>query len=202
MLSNFFSGRNKAFTLVAPELLENQNRPNDYKVNIFREFPFSERKFPMIMISTVKSTEKKSYIGSDDLLYIETHTNDDGIKSANEVYAGMAYIDLLLSVITTSPDERKKLAELIYLCFSHFYRGQFIYTGENGSLFSIVPASKPIDMGGESEITDESKTTLVYIKDVTLSTTIEYHFMDIGLGERFKEVRNLSIEEESGPIEI
>jgi len=204
MLNNFFSKRSKAYDIVIPEISSLQNIPNspeNTKVHNRRDFPFEERKFPMIVTTIAGAKERKSYIGADDLLLINTRENPDGTKIGHEVFAGMADIDLMLIIVSTSADERSKLAELIYMCFTHFYRGQFIYQDDIGNMFSITPGVKPVDFGAETEVTDESKTTLIYVKDMGLSTFIEYHFEDVATGDKLFELKNIETEIESGPVE-
>jgi len=201
MLENYFSIRSKAYGIVVPEILSLQNKPGDRKVHIRRDFVSQERKFPAIMTTISKAVEKRVNIGADDLLYIRTDTTPDGEKVGVDVHAGMADIDLMLIVAATSPDERSMLAELVFNCFTHYYRGHFIYQDENDGMFAIVPATKPIDFGRETEVTDESKTTLIYLLDLGISATIEYHFADPITDGKWHEVAETTIDEDSGPVE-
>lgn len=201
MLENYFSVRSKAYGIIVPEILSIQNTPSERKTHIRRDFVSEERKFPAIITAISKAVEKKPYIGADDLLFIDVGTTPDNTKVGTEVFAGMADIDLMLIVAATSPDERSMLAEMVFNCFTHYYRGHFIYEDENNGMFAIVPGTKPLDFGRESEVTDESKTTMLYLVDVGLSTTIEYHFADAITDGKFYEVSDVDIEEESGPIE-
>ena len=61
------------------------------------------------------------------------------------------------------------------------------------SLFSLTPATKQISMGAETEISDESATTMVFVKDVSLSAFIEYQFKDFAIGKLY-ELRNINYE--------
>jgi hypothetical protein len=192
MLNNFFSIRNKTYGIVMPEVFAIQNSPGNKKVNIYRDFPFQERKFPLIVVANASAKERKPYIGSDNLLYVDVQENSEGVKSGTNVYAGMADINVMLGIVTTSPDERMMLAEMILMCFSHYYRGQFIYKGHGNELFSITPAGNEIDFGTEAEITDESDTTTVYAIDLGISVFIEYHFEDPLPDGQFTEVQDIS----------
>ena len=206
MLNNFFSARNKAYGIVMPEIFSIQNIPNDEKkINTVRDFPFEERKFPLIIVSNASARERKPYIGSDNLLYVDVQTDSEGAKSGINVYAGMADVEVMLGIVATSPDERMMLSELILICFSHYYRGQFIYHGVGNELFSITPAGKEIDFGTETEITDASDTTTVYVIDIGIGAFIEYHFEDPLPDKISTEVLDISLDDDMadtlGPIE-
>lgn len=201
MLENYFSVRSKAYGIIVPEILSLQNKPGDRKIEIRRDFVSEERKFPAILTTISRAVEKRVNIGADDLLFIREATTPDGEKVGVDVHAGMADIDLMLVIAATSPDERSMLAEMVFNCFSHYYRGHFIYENEDEDMFAIVPATKPIDFGRESEVTDESKTTIIYLVDIGISATIEYHFSDPITSGRWYEVHELTIDEDSGPAE-
>lgn len=201
MMEKFFSIRSKAYAVIMPEVSTVQNTPNDTHIHIYRDFPFQERKFPMIIVGIMKHVEKHSYIGADDLRFINVTETSTGVKTGSEIYGGMADINLGLVVTTTSPDERSLLVELLTMCFTHFFRGQFIYKNEAGELFSIVPGASPLTIGPEAEITDISKTTLVYVNTVSLKASIEYQFSDTITDGKLYEVNHIEIDEDSGVIE-
>ena len=196
MLNNFFSIRNKAYGIVMPEIFSLQNTPNNKKVHTVRDFPFEERKFPLIVVTNASAKERKPYIGSDNLLYVDVKENSEGVKSGTNVYAGMADINVMLGIVATSPDERMMLSELILMCFTHYYRGQFIYHGVGNELFSITPGGNEIDFGTETEITDSSDTTSVYVVDAGISVFIEYHFEDPLPDKTSTEVQEISLDED------
>jgi len=202
ILNEFFSSRNKLYGTIVPEVFAVQNVPKkDKKINNMREFPFEERKFPMIVVSIVRAKERKVFVGSDNFLYQEVFENPDGNLVGVDVFAGMADIGIMMAVLTTSPEERSMFAEMIQLCFTHFYRGQFIYKGDDGSLFSIVPAKDEVDSGSETEIKDESSTTIIYATDVGINSLIEYHFRDFATDGLLFEINNIEVEEGSGLLE-
>ena len=120
MLNNFFSIRNKAYGIVMPEIFTIQNSPvtDGKKIHTVRDFPYEERKLPLIVVSNASAKEKKAYIGSDNLLYVDVQENSEGVKSGTNVYAGMANVDVMLGIVATSPDERMMLSELILMCFA------------------------------------------------------------------------------------
>ena len=196
MLNNFFSIRNKTYGVVMPEIFAIQNSPNEKKVHVHRDFPFAERKFPLIIVTHSSAKERKPNIGADNLLYVDVQENLDGTKSGTNVYAGMADISVMLGIVATSPDERMMLSELVLMCFSHYYRGQFIYKGKGNELFSITPAGSEIDFGTESEVSDVSATTTVYVIDLGISVFIEYHFEDPISDGYFTEVKEINLDDD------
>jgi hypothetical protein len=207
MLNTFFSNRSKAYGIAIPEVLSIQNsdeivtstgKTGHTAVYNVRDFPYTERKFPMVLVATSGVREKKPYIGADDLKMIE-EIDTSGGRIGVEVYGGMVDIDLTLIVVSTSPDERSRLVELIAICFSHYYRGQFIYYDEVGNMFSITPATKQLDFGAETEVKDESTTTMVYITDLAMSVFIEYHFIDVS-DDQLHELKYIDIDPTSGII--
>lgn len=191
MLQNFFSVRSTTFDISMPELASFQNKPNSTLLHIRRDFPFGERVFPLVVPAIKETREKKSYVGSDDMLTVEVGETPDGLKVGTDVFAGMAEIDVSLMIASTSPDERSRIAESIFFCFTHYFRTQFIYAAIDGSLFSITPATKPLSMGSESEITDSSNTSLVFVKAINISTFIEYQFKDYA-NEKSYEIVNVN----------
>lgn len=203
MLERFFSAQSKSFSIPAPEIVEVQSNEAGSKLNIRRDFSSVERKFPMIIVAIRNARERKSFVGADNYLYTDIQTTPDGEKIGWDVFAGMCDIELSLIVVTTSSEERMRYADLLHLCFTHYFRQQFIYYGEDGSLFSITPATKQVEFGAENEITDESKTTLVYVTEVVLSNFIEYHFKDYASDGKGYELKNLiyEIDNELGVIE-
>jgi hypothetical protein len=99
----------------------------------------------------------------------------------------MADVELSIIVVAESPDVRDMLSELVFQCFTNYYRGNFIYTDEDDNMYSIVPSTKQVSMGEERDLTDEDKVSIIYSVDIGLSAFIEYHWKSVG-EDKYEEV--------------
>ena len=182
MLENFFDSNNMEYKLHIPELVEVQNKVEDTKLFIERDFPYKERKFPIIVVSIDSAKEKKMYMGVDN--YVAHKVIEvKGKKTAIPIYTGAGNVTLKLIIATNSAEDRSKLAEMIGICFTHFYRWQYFYTLGDGNTFSIVPNTGELDFGGESEIEDDSANmTFIYTTNITMQAFIEYTFSGVSGG--------------------
>ena len=198
MLKNFFNSINNTYKIQIPEVLEVQNSSDNEKIFIERDFPYKERKMPLILVAIKGASERKMYLGADNLLGLKIHTTSTGEKTAVELYHGAADISLALIIVALSPEERMQLTELVTLCFTHYYRWQYFYTLGDDNVFSIVPNTAQLEFGAESEVTDVSPESLVYVTDITMKSFIEYTFKDFSV---LGSLRNYTIDESSGPVE-
>jgi hypothetical protein len=199
MLKNFFDSVNSTYKLQVPEIVEVQNTSSGLtKIFIERDFLARERRIPMILVAMKGSTEKKMYLGADDLACWDIVETSSGRKFANRIYHGASEISLVLIVIAQSSEERMRFAELISLCFTHYYRWQYFYTYGDGNTLSITPNTKQLDFGAETEVNDISATSLLYLVDISMDVFVEYSFRDVltkGV------VETVEIDESSGPLD-
>jgi hypothetical protein len=197
MIENFFDSINSEYSIMMPEIIGTQNNDEITKIFIKRDFPFTERKLPLIVVATQSIKEKKMYIGVDNLLTYAIRETSTG-KTAVDIYHGAANVTSSIIIICQSPEERMKYADLLNMCFTHYYRWQYFYTLGDNNTFSIVPNVEGLAIGSEQEAKDISPESLLYITDITMTSFIEYTFSDI---DPYYELKNLTIDEESGPIE-
>lgn len=197
MVKNFFDSINKVYQLQVPEIIGVQNSDDAQKVFVDRDFPYGERKIPIVIVAIKKATEKKMYIGADNLLGHKIEETSTG-QTAVELYHGAADVSLGLIIVAESPEIRMQLADLLNICFTHYYRWQYFYTLGDGDMFSIVPNTTELDFGAESEATTDSPDTLLYVTDITMNVYVEYTFRDTNI---LGSMNDYSIEEDSGPIE-
>ena len=180
MLQNFFDAYNQEYKLQIPELVEVQNRVEDTKLFIERDFPYKERKFPMVIVSIKSAKERKMYIGADNYIDHKIIVSSSGTISAVPMYTGAGTISLSLLIATNSPDDRSRLSELIAFCFTHYYRWQYFYSLGDGNTFSIFPNTEELEFGSESEVKDDaSALTYIYVTDISMKAHIEYTFTDV-----------------------
>ena len=198
MLSNFFDSINNTYKIQIPEILEIQNSSDAEKIFIERDFPYRERNVPLILVAIKSAAERKMYIGADNLVGYKRHTTSTGRETAVELYHGAADISLALIIVALSPEERMQLTELITLCFTHYYRWQYFYTLGDGDMFSIVPNTAQLEFGAESEVTDVSPESLLYVTDITMKCFIEYTFKDYNV---LRSLEDYTIDETSGPVD-
>ncbi|HRZ18518.1 MAG TPA: hypothetical protein P5136_00435 [Methanofastidiosum sp.] len=195
ILKNFFSNMVKLYSLSAPEILEIQNTSDLEKIFITQDFPYTERKIPLIIVSIGDGAEeKKMYIGADNLIgykVLGTSTS----KQTVEVYGGAYNVPINISILALTTEDRMKFAELVSLCFTHYYRWQYYYTLKDGNQFSIVPNSTKIGFSGESEVADSSKTSMIYILNLTMNAFVEYTFTNF---DQIGMIRHVIIETSSG----
>jgi len=209
MLKNFFSNMVQSYRITMPDLFELQNSDNDDNKKIFisQDFPYFERKLPIIIVSLKGVKERKMYIGADNIIGYKTITiplrtstgTSTGLSKTVEIYGGAAEAEVALTVIALSPDDRMKICELINMCFTHFYRWQYYYTFGDGNMMTIVPSKTEISFAGESETGDVSKTSMLYINTMNLSSFIEYTFSSQEAGGMLVDY---TIDPASGVIEV
>ncbi len=180
ILETFFSSQFQLYKIMMPELVEVQNTATITKTFIERDFPFFERKLPLIAIASKNKKELKPFLGTDDFLYQDLVQTSSGLISSVNMYANMYHIPVELILATTSPEARMQLQELVNICFSHYFRWSYMYKGEDGSYFNVVPSITPIVITGENEVADKSATTLIYTTSLQFTSYIEYIFPDIG----------------------
>ena len=142
---------------------------------ILRDFSAVQRRFPSVVISIQSALEQKPYIGADNLLYTDSVTAD-GNTAITDIYAGMAQVECMFTIMCESSDQRSKLADMLFVCFANYFRGQFIYKGDDNSQYIITPAITPIAFGSEQEIADDNPMQAVYMTTMSLTSHIEYQF--------------------------
>lgn len=201
MLKNFFNSINVVYKLQIPEIRMVENTEEATKIFIDQNFPYKERKIPIILVAIKGATERKLHIGADNLSCIDIIETSSGRKKAVNRYAGAADITLALIVACQTPDHRMRFAELISMCFTHYYRWQYFYTFGDGNMFSIVPNTQQLEFGAETEATDVSPDSLLYLVDISMKCYVEYTFRDTAeLNEVMGEL-SVDIDPDSGPID-
>ena len=208
MLQNFFSSLNSTYKIQMPDIIGMQGKydvdnvkttsTDTVKVYIEKDFPYGARKLPLILVSLKSATEKKMYIGADNFSYYDIRETSTGRKTATKVYHGAATMSLGLIILSQSHEERMKFADLINMCFTHYYRWHYFYTLGDGNTFSIMPSMDALEFGAETEITNESMMAVVYITDITMRSFIEYSFRDL---LTYPTVQQLNIDANSGVAE-
>lgn len=182
ILDQFFNKYSNLYKFVAPEIIEIENNTENTNIFIEKEFPYYERKLPFIAILSRTKREKKSFLGGDDYVYsqaiIETSTGH--MLAENQMYGNMYEVPITLSIAATSPETRMQLAELVNLCFTHYYRWVYVYKDIDGSYYNVVPTSGIIEISGEKEINDTNTATLIYMCAIGMISLVEYIFVDIG----------------------
>lgn len=202
MLRQFFDATNQVYKISIPEIEEVKNDSVATRTHIERDFPFFERKLPLIAVALPSVKEKKLYIGADNWSSTKVYTTSTGEKNFGyDFYSGMVNVPARFIIAGTSPEERMRLAEFVHICFTHFFRWQYIYEQEDGSFFSIVPATRELSMGGEQEISEQSNLNLIYITTVDMESLIEYSFRNNYLDDRWFKVREVLVDGNSGVIE-
>jgi len=200
MLENFFNSINTSYQLQLPDIKEVQNTNDVQKIFIERDFPHEERKIPLILIAIKGSSERKLYIGADNLSTIRSIETSSGLAAGQNIYHGAADITLSLIVVAQSPETRMQLLELLNMCFTHYYRWQYFYTLGDGNMFSIVPNTQQLEFGTETEATDVSPDSLLYVVEMSMKAFIEYSFADpMNLHDTLADI---TIDETSGPVEL
>lgn len=198
ILKTFFSMNTQLYKMAVPQIVETQNKTTDPKIFIERDFPFTERKLPLIAVSIKSMKEKKAYVGADNMLYPDIRRTSTGdYLTGYNVYAGMQDVDVTLIIAALSQEQRMELKELINLCFTHYYRWQYFYYDEQQNMFNIVPTTTPVEFSGENEVTDPSNVSLIYTTTSKLSSRIEYSFKDYAM--RYEQMGATSeIDSEAG----
>jgi len=182
ILKNYFSRYSNLYKLTAPELELIDNNVDDINVFIEKEFPFFERKLPLIAIISRNKQERKAYLGADDLIYSQTIKNNETgeLVAVNNHYGNIWKVPLALTIASTSVENRMQLQELVSLCFTHYHRWVYHYKDIEGNCFNIVPNSGNIVITGETQSADASNVTIIHHCTVSMDATVEYTFIDTG----------------------
>jgi hypothetical protein len=205
ILKNFFSNYNSSYKTQIPEIIDLQGDNSSSKINIERDFPFFERKLPLIAVVIQDTTEKKTYIGADDFANNVIQSLDGtstGILYGHDSFHGMYTVATQFIVAAMSPEQRMQLAELISVCFTHYYRWQYFYFGPDDSMFTIVPNTKELKFGGESEVKEESAMNMIYITTANMENLIEYKFTEFSEDEKLYQITGIDVDSESGVVEL
>jgi hypothetical protein len=205
ILKSFYAHTKNKFVVQIPEIAAYQSSPTDEdesnsNLTVMRDFPFESRKFPMVLIVLKDINENKMYIGNDNVIGYTSYTTSTG-TTAVEICAGSAKMTATLIILARSSEERMKISESLFMCFTHYYRWQYFFTYGDGNTFSIVPTTEQIRMGTEvnaKDGTEEASISLVYMKDVNLFPYVEYTFRGTDIYGMQTEV---AYDEDSGPIE-
>lgn len=180
IMEEFFYKYNSIYKTVTPEIVELENSAQERKLYIENNFPFTERKLPLLTILCTAKNEKKSYLGGDNLLY----TDYKAIGSTGQLmpipkYGNFYNIEASIVVVALSPDMRMQLSELLNMCFGHYYRWHYMYKDSEENCFNITPNTSSIRIGNEREVNDKSNTSLLYLTTVSFTCFVEYIFSDI-----------------------
>ena len=198
MLKNFFDSINSTYKIQMPDIHDIQNSSDVQKIFVERDFPYKERKIPIILVTIKGATERKLYIGADNTSGVRLVETSAGVTVASDIYHGAADISLSLIVVCQTTEHRMKFAEMINMCFTHYYRWQYFYTFGDGNTFSIVPNTQQLEFGTESEATDVSPDSLLYITDISMKCFVEYTFTDsVNLHGILQE---FTVDPTSGPV--
>lgn len=209
MLKTFFSRNTKIYAMSMPELTEVQNSESSTKIYIEKNFPYTERKIPLIAVSQVNFRERKSFIGIDNFSHTDFHFNSStgALDGGVNFYSGMDNSDTTFIIVGLSSEQRSQLAEFVNICFTHYFRWQYFFYGPDGSMFSIVPSIKQLEFGAESEVSSPSDLEIAYITTVTVSSHIEYKFREFSkydipiVVENIEFVQNSETGNPSGIVE-
>ena len=198
MLKNFFDSINSTYKIQMPDIHDIQNSSDVQKIFVERDFPYKERKIPIILVTIKGAIERKLYIGADNTSGVRLVETSAGVTVASDIYHGAADISLSLIVVCQTTEHRMKFAEMINMCFTHYYRWQYFYTFGDGNTFSIVPNTQQLEFGTESEATDVSPDSLLYITDISMKCFVEYTFTDsVNLHGILQE---FTVDPTSGPV--
>lgn len=192
ILKTFFDQNSSYFDIVVPWVTPLKNSTDTEKLFITKVFPFTTRKFPMIAVIIQGHSEKPTFVGADNLMYIDKYIGPDGLMYGEEVFGGMDNLQLSLIIAATDSETRRKLVDAIRICFTHFFKTTFIYQDDDKSFFSISPNMEPFKVGSEKEIVQEGELWIIYATDVSLSVLVEYRFKDYS--KRFVQLTNVELD--------
>lgn len=199
MLKNFFDSINSTYKIQIPDIHDIQNSSDVQKIFVERDFPYKQRTIPIILVTIKGATERKLYIGADNTSGMRVVETSAGTTVAYDIYHGAADILLSLIVVCQTTEHRMKFAEMINMCFTHYYRWQYFYTFGDGNTFSIVPNTQQLEFGTETEATDVSPDSLLYITDISMKCFVEYTFTD-SVGGQLGTLQDFTVDSTSGPI--
>lgn len=194
ILSRFFDKRIQAYRLAMPDLTEYQNsdaNPQKF-LYIMPEFPYYERRVPGLVVKVDNVKEKKLYIGTDSLIGL-SHVGSDYVAS----YFGAADIPVSITVMAESSDMRSDLLNYINMCFTHYHRWHYIFVGDDGSSFSIVPSQSTLSFGSNFEV-KEGDQKYIYGSVVNFTGYCDYIFTDNLAASTYRLINTFEINPASG----
>ena len=116
----------KKFQILDKEVFETKPRDRD-PIFIYREFPFKDRKYPMLLVRiNGPVNEIKNYLGWDNIAYANI-LNDQGIKLGEVVEGQMHECKIDIGVAAQSIDDRDYLCTAIQNLFQDYYRSNYIW---------------------------------------------------------------------------
>lgn len=200
ILERFFSKRSPSYKLAINNLSSYYNDDDNNKKTIWieKEFQYNEQRIPSIIVDIGEVHEKKLYLGTDSEVAKWVSPNK---KRGETVYAGAANIPITMAIVTESPDVRREISDLIYVCFTHYHRWHYIFSGDDDSSFSIVPSQGSVILGSNQEVdkSDDIKNTL-YIKSATTEAYVDYTFFDNLGASKYTLLGDWDIDPNSGVI--
>jgi hypothetical protein len=206
IIRRFFNKKSTAYKLALNDLNQYQNvadstpaTPNPADMSkvlyIEQEFPYFERRIPGIIVSLDNVTELKLYNGTDNQISISK--SDNTIIS---MYFGAATIPITLTILAESPDMRMDISNLLYMCFSHYHRWQYVFKGDDDSIFSIIPAQSTITFGTNFEV-KEGDQRYIYGTTVSFTGYCDFNFCDnLTTSTQYWLANNFEINPLSGPV--
>ncbi len=186
IIRTFFNSKNIVIPSLFPYLSQ---KPSG--VYVEKDFPFYERKIPLIVVKISEHSQLPTFIGSDNLLYIDKYIGDDGKLYGDEVFGGIDTLEVTCQIVADSSELRMELVDGLRMAISHLFKSPFLYRDADKSLFSIIPCNSIIRVGGESLLSGEVGLLTIYTTNVYFSVLVEYQFKDyLAL---FTEIQNFSI---------
>lgn len=200
IVERFFSKKNTAYRLCINNLSTYINDEDNSKIKVWveKEFQYNEQRIPSIIVMLGDMVEKKLYLGSDSEIATMYSANR---KRAESHYVGAAEIPIKFAVVAESPDTRRELSDLLYMCFTHYHRWPYLFEGDDGSSFLIVPSQGTVVLGTNQEVkkSEGIKNTL-YIKTVNLTSYVDFTFFDNLTASKYTMIGDFEIDDNSGVI--
>lgn len=195
MIKEFFNSLSSTPQIMCPEVIQFQGD----ELNVFRDFPYGERKLPLVIVASSEGKEKKYYIGSDSSIGQTLLTTSSGNEVAYEICIGAFQYNTVLFLVCESVEQRLMLAELLFQCFTNHYRWQYFYSIDKLTSFSIVPNTGSITLGREQETQEKGAINLLYVMDLTMPTHVEYTYMYPAV---YPTVTNFEIDDQSNVLSL
>ena len=191
LLFNYFNSLNLDFVKRGVEVDKFRTHPNMQAkarditdpINIVREFPFNERKFPFIVVSITEIKDKKLYLGFDNIGHAAVHQTHNGMLvgelSEFQSYFGTAQ----LSVAAKTVDDRDRLIGYCGSGFQNYFRSNykwvnddlkntfFLHTGYDEVEYELDPS--PINDGAGGDIFK------VYAGNIKMKFMLEHYYSTI-----------------------
>lgn len=178
VLTNYFGSLNNIQSSIVPIIKDYPSiirNPEGFLLNIYKEWPYQNRKLPFLLVYIINQTEFRLQVSSEQMSFDMTHLVGPTTTGLVTFGSGLD-IDVGVTIGAEDHETRQNLTDAVFMCFAHFYKGGFYYDDDNRrARFGITNRNDPIRLLGESEDRIDPDTFL-FSNSVSIPIFVEWQF--------------------------